>query len=64
MEGERYINGGQRRDTFAARQLAKGLTLVPYWGRSADGHRIPCCAWVRLRPGEGIADAARRLQKN
>ena len=48
-------------DSFTARQLAKGLTLVPYWGRSEDGLRIPCSAWVRLRPGESVSDAAHRL---
>ncbi len=44
----------------AARHLAAGLTLVPYWG-IANGRRIPCCAWVKLRPGESISNAARRL---
>ena len=48
-------------DSFTARQLQKGLTLVPYWGRSADGRRIPCSAWVLLRPGESVSDAAHRL---
>lgn len=44
-----------------ARQLQKGLTRVPYWGRSEDGRRIPCGAWVLLRPGESVSDAAHRL---
>lgn len=47
-------------DPVAARHLAAGLTLVPYWG-IAHGRRIPCCAWVKLRYGESLSDAARRL---
>ena len=51
----------QAQDTFEARQLAKGLTLVPCWGISKDGRIIPCCKWVRLKPGETLSEAAHRL---
>lgn len=49
-------------DSFAARQLARGLTLVPY-RFIKDGVRIPGCQWVRLRPGETLSDAAQRLTR-
>ena len=48
-------------DTKTAEKLSQGLTLVPYWGYSADGRRIACCAWVKLRAGESISQAAGRL---
>ena len=53
----------QPEDPATARKLERGLTLVPCWGRSEDGRRIPYSAWVLLRPGESISDAAHRLTK-
>ena len=50
-------------DPVVAQKLALGLTLVPYWGRSDDGRRIACCAWIRLRPGESVSEAATRLNQ-
>ena len=45
----------------AAHYLALGLTLVPYWAYNAHGELAPFCRWVRLRPGETVAQAAVRL---
>lgn len=41
----------------------QGLTLVPYWGHNEQGQRIACCAWIKLRPGESISEAAGRLSR-
>ncbi len=34
-------------DSFAARQLALGYVLEPYWGRNPDGTRCLMCRWVK-----------------
>lgn len=34
-------------DTFAARQMALGYVLEPYWGRNAQGVRSLMCRWVK-----------------
>ena len=33
--------------SFEARQLAKGLTLVPCWVANDDGPRVHGCKWVK-----------------
>ena len=48
-------------DVHTARRLQAGLTLVPYWGHDKNGVRVPLSCWVTLRPGETVADAAKRL---
>ena len=48
-------------DAKTAEKLSQGLTLVPYWGYSPDGRRVACCAWVCLKPGESLSQAASRL---
>lgn len=50
-------------DPAAAKKQAQGLTLVPYWGHNEQGQRIACCAWIKLRPGESISEAAGRLSR-
>ena len=45
----------------AAKKLAQGLTLIPYWGRNAQGQRVPLSCWGTLLPGESISQAAARL---
>lgn len=47
-------------DAQTARRLQAGLTLVPYWGHDKDGVRVALCCWDTLRPGETLADAAKR----
>ena len=48
-------------DKQVAAKLAQGLTLVPYYARNERGVRTAYCAWIKLRRGESIADAAKRL---
>lgn len=36
-------------ETFEARQLARGLVLVPYWGVDENGQRVARCKWVAAR---------------
>ena len=55
--------GNEPADPAAAKKQAQGLTLVPYWGHNEQGQRIACCAWIKLRPGESISEAAGRLSR-
>ena len=48
-------------DKKVAAHLAQGLTLVPYYARNARGVPTACCAWIRLKHGESIAQAVARL---
>ena len=48
-------------DKKAAARLSEGLTLVPYYAYNERGERCAYCAWVRLQPGESVAQAAGRL---
>ena len=54
-------NAPEYGDKKAAAQLAQGLTPVPYWAYNPQGKRAAYCKWVQLRPGETVADAAKRL---
>lgn len=47
-------------DPFCARQIQRGLTLVPYRARNGQGEWMWCSAWVRLQPGESVSAAASR----
>jgi len=53
--------GPQAGDKKTARRLEMGLTLVPYYAYNERGERCAYCAWVKLQPGESIAQAAQRL---
>ncbi len=55
------VPGDGPADPAAAKKQAQGLTLVAYWGYNKQGHRIACCAWMKLRHRESINDTARRL---
>ena len=48
-------------DKKVAARLAQGLTLVPYYAYNKCGARTAYCTWIKLKHGESIADAARRL---
>ena len=48
-------------DQQVAARLAQGLTLVPYYARNERGVRTAYCAWIKLKHGESIAQAASRL---
>ncbi len=47
----------------AAARLAQGLTLVPYYARNERGERTAYCAWIKLKHGQSIAQAASRLTR-
>ncbi len=47
-------------DERAARELAAGKVLIPYWGKNKEGVRVALSCWDTLRPGETLRDAARR----
>ena len=48
-------------DAKTAAHLAQGLTLVPYYAYNEHGERCAYCAWIKLKHGESIAQAASRL---
>ena len=50
-------------DKKIARRLEQGLTLVPYYARNKRGERCAYCAWVELKHGESIAQAAKRFSE-
>ena len=37
-----------KEDSFAARALAQGFTLVPCWVTREDGQRVRGCKWVKI----------------
>ena len=45
-------------DPVAAKKLAQGLTLVPYWTYNPEGRRV-----AQVRPGESLSQAAWRLTR-
>ncbi len=45
--------------SFEAQQLAKGNTLIPFWGYGPDGTIVALSCWDKLRPGQSLSDAAR-----
>ena len=58
-----YEPGQEAADPAAAKKQAQGLTLVPYWGYNEQGRRVARCAWIKLKPGESLSDAAGRLTR-